>query len=686
MLPLLTQNHHGRQAITCQYRCNNACFHDAPNTSDNEYFGDVVRDVVRRRGMLKAGAVLAVAGAGVTALGGTAAADTKEQFAPDTKEQAVDAQGRRPGRDGLNFDPVAPNTEDRIVTPAGYDQAVVIRWGDAVLPGAPRFDFDKQTAAAQAKQFGFNNDFCGLVPLGWNRWLMGSNHEYTSETFMFKGYSAENPTEEQVKIGWAAHGFSVVVVQKDFWSGKLVPVLDRHYNRRITVTTEFAFAGPAAGSKYLQTSADKTGRKVFGTFGNCAGGVTPWGTILSGEENFDGYYANSGTASTDPRVTRYGKLGKSTTRKWERFDKRFDVAQEPNEFNRAGWVVEIDPHDPHSTPVKHTALGRFKHEGCTIRIARDGRVVAYMGDDERFDYVYKFVSKNRFKHGSSQRVREENKKLLTDGTLYVAKFTGDSPASEIDGTGKLPSDGEFDGTGEWIPLASGNKSFVDGFTAEEVYVFTRLAADKVGATKMDRPEDIEANPKTGRVYAALTNNTDRGVAAGKEGATEINPRVNNKHGHVLEWEERGNDPTATKFAWKLFLVCGDPASPDTYFGGYDKTQVSPISCPDNVAFDKRGNLWISTDGNALKSNDGLFAVPTEGRYRGRVKQFLTVPKGAETCGPVVENDFVLVSVQHPGELTGASADNPLSHWPDGGNSQPRPSVVAVWPRRGSICD
>ncbi|SMC95603.1 hypothetical protein SAMN05661093_03188 [Kibdelosporangium aridum] len=679
MLPLLTQDHHGRQAITCQYRCNNACFHEAPNTSDNEYFGDVVRDVVRRRGMLKAGAVLAAAGAGMTALGGTAAA------AP-AQDAEVQGRGRPDRRDGLNFDPVAPNTEDRIVTPEGYDQSIVIRWGDAVLPGAPKFDFDKQTAAAQAKQFGYNNDFCGLVPLGWNRWLMGSNHEYTSETFMFSGYKADNPTEEQVKIGWAAHGFSVVVVEKDFWSGKLVAKLDRHYNRRITVTTEFAFSGPAAGSKYLQTSVDKTGRKVFGTFGNCAGGVTPWGTYLSGEENFDGYFANSGTASTDPRVTRYGKLGASTTRKWERFDKRFDFAKEPNEFNRFGYIVEIDPNDPNSTPVKHTALGRFKHEGANVRVARDGRVVVYMGDDERFDYIYKFVSKNRMKHGNSQRVREENKKLLSEGTLYVAKFTGDSPAAEIDGTGKLPSDGEFDGTGEWIPLASGDKSFVDGFTAEEVYVFTRLAADKVGATKMDRPEDIEPNPKTGRVYAALTNNTDRGVAAGKEGPTEINPRINNKHGHVLEWEERNNDATATKFSWKLFLVCGDPASPDTYFGGYDKTQVSPISCPDNVAFDRKGNLWISTDGNALKSNDGLFAVPTEGRYRGRVKQFLTVPKGAETCGPVIEDNFVLVSVQHPGELTNASADNPLSHWPDGGTSQPRPSVAAIWPRRGNICD
>ncbi|MEV4311574.1 PhoX family phosphatase [Actinocrispum sp. NPDC049592] len=674
LLPLLTNDHFGRSAITCQYRCNNACSHDAPNTSGNEYFGDVVGSIVRRRGLLKAGTVLAAAGAGMTALGGSASA------APADAERHGSHRG-----DGLNFDPVAPNTEDKIVTADGYDHAVVIRWGDAVLPGAPKFDFDKQTAAAQAKQFGFNNDFCGLVPLGYNRWLMGSNHEYTTESFMFKGYSEANPTEEQVRIGWAAHGFSVVVVQKDFWSGKLVPQLDRHYNRRITVTTQFEFDGPAAGSDFLKTSVDKTGRKVFGTFGNCSGGVTPWGTYLSGEENFDGYFA-SPTAPTDPRVTRYGKIGTATVRKWERFDKRFDITQEPNEFNRFGWVVEIDPKDPDAAPVKHTALGRFKHEACNVRVARDGRVVAYMGDDERFDYIYKFVSSARIKHGDSPSARAHNKKLLSDGTLYVAKFTGDSPAAEIDGTGKLPSDGEFDGSGQWIPLASGNKSFVDGFTAEQVYVFTRMAADKVGATKMDRPEDIEPSPKSGRVYAALTNNTDRGVAAGKEGPTEINPRVGNKHGHILEWEEKGGDPTATKFSWKLLLVCGDPASRDTYFGGYDKTQVSPISCPDNLAFDKRGNLWIASDGNALKSNDGLFAVPVEGKYRGRVKQFLTVPKGAETCGPVITEDFVLVSVQHPGEITGASADNPLSHWPDGGTSQPRPAVVSIWPRRGSICD
>ncbi|MGQ0839550.1 PhoX family protein [Actinokineospora sp.] len=673
-LPLLPPDHPlGRAAVTCEYRCGNACSHEAPNTSDNAYFGDVVRSIVSRRGMLKAGAVLAVAGAGVAVGGGVVGA------APVDQEDAE--RRHRPGRvRGLDFEPVAPNRADQITAPAGYLSAVVIRWGDPVLPGAPAFDFDNQSAAAQAKQFGFNNDFCGLVPLSRDRYLMVSNHEYTSESFMFKGFDAANPTEEQVKIGWAAHGLSVVVVERDRRSGKLLPRLDRRYNRRITVNSAFDIDGPAAGSAHLKTKADPTGRTAFGTMNNCAGGVTPWGTILSGEENFNQYFANAG-AVTDPvakaRLARYGLAGAATTRKWERFDDRFDVLKEPNEANRFGWIVEIDPHEPDANPVKHTALGRFKHEGANIHVARDGRVVAYMGDDERFDYVYKFVSKERMRPGQSSWARRHNKKLLTEGTLYVAQFTGDSPAAEFDGTGKLPSDGEFDGVGKWIPLAAGDRSFVEGFTAEEVYVFTRLAADKVGATKMDRPEDVEPNPRTGRVYAALTNNTDRGKP-GKEGPTEINPRNGNKHGHVLEWEEHRGDNTALTFSWKLLLVCGDPTAPDTYFGGYDKTQVSPISCPDNLAFDRHGNLWISTDGNALGANDGLFAMTTEGRERGHLRQFLTVPVGAETCGPVVEEKFVLVSVQHPGELDGASADNPLAHWPDGGASQPRSAVAVIW--------
>jgi uncharacterized protein len=403
--------------------------------------------------------------------------------------------------------------------------------------------------------------------------------------------------------------------------------------------------------------------------------------VLSGEENFDQYFANA-EAVTDPlaraRLARYGFDEGPSERRWERFDPRFDLAAEPNEANRFGYVVELDPHSPHERPVKHTALGRFKHEAATVQVARDGRVVCYLGDDERFDYLYKFVSDEQMLPGRSRRAREHNKRLLDAGTLYVARFTGDSPPSEIDGSGRLPSDGEFDGSGEWIPLARNDVSLVPGFTADEVYVFTRLAADAVGATKMDRPEDVEPNPHNGLIYAAFTNNTNRG-AAGQPGPDEANPRRVNRHGHVLELQERGADHTGVSFSWRLLLVCGDPAAPDTYFGGFPKDQVSPISCPDNVAFDRHGNLWVSTDNNALGSNDGLFSVPLAGPHRGHVKQFLTVPLGAETCGPIIEDRFVLVSVQHPGEVAGASADNPASHWPDGPGTQPRASVVAVWP-------
>jgi secreted PhoX family phosphatase len=656
-LPLLSNHSPGRAAVTCEHRCGNACFHDVPNTSANNYLGDVVRQLISRRTAFKAGAVVALAGSVGIAATGTAAA--------------------RPPH-GLDFTPVQPNTLDAVVVPEGYQQSIVIRWGDPLFPGVPEFDFDHQTAALQAKRFGFNCDFAALLPqdpLGLVN-LLVTNHEYTTEQFMFHGYDPNNPTEEQVRIAWAAHGLSVVMVKRTPFSGKLTPSFSR-YNRRITLTTPFEVRGPAAGSALLKTSVDPTGTRVLGTMNNCAGGVTPWGTILSGEENFNQYFANAATAN-DPRLTRYGIVGAASGRKWERFDQRFDLAKEPNEANRFGWVIELDPNDPDSTPVKHTALGRFKHECANIRVADDGRVVAYSGDDERFEYIYKFISTGKMRKGDSKAARRHNMTLLDDGTLYVSRFTGDSPPAEIDGSGKLPSDGRFDGSGEWIPLASGTRSLVPGMSAEEVYVFTRLAADKVGATKMDRPEDIQAHPRTGVIYCALSNNVQRGLP-GKEGATEPNPRVVNKHGQVLELTERRGDPLALTFSWNLFLVCGDPASPDTYFAGFPKDQVSPISSPDNVAFDPHGNLWIASDSaNALGINDGLYGVPVDGPQRGNLKLFLTVPRGAETCGPVITDRVITVCVQHPGEIDGHSADNPASHWPDGGASQPRPSVVAVW--------
>lgn len=689
LLPLLNSHPGGRSALTCRYRCGDACFHEVPNKSENEYVGDVIAGALSRRSMMRAAAVVTVATAAGGAIGfgpggSPAVAAPVTGGAEGNGHGSGNANGSTTdGARGLRFTPVAPNTADQVTIPAGYSQNVVIRWGEPILRGAPAFDADKQSAKAQAGQFGYNNDFLSLLPLKGERGrqVLVANHEYTDEVLMFKGYDPEKPTREQVEIAWAAHGFSVVVVEEDRGrgrgSGKLTAVTRHQLNRRVTVTSEFRLTGPAAGSALLRTSEDRTGTKVLGTLNNCAGGTTPWGTTLHGEENFNQYFAN---ASSDTDL-RYGIGTGASERKWELFDKRFDVKREPNESHRFGWVVELDPYDPDSTPRKRTALGRFKHEAAQPRLTDDGRPVVYMGDDERFDYLYKFVSSKRMRKGGGRAAHEHNLTLLDEGTLYVAKLTGDSPAGEIDGDGTLPNDGEFDGAGRWIPLATGDVSHVPGMSADEVYVFTRLAGDKVGATKMDRPEDVEPSPRTGRVYVALTNNTDRGKA-GKAGADEANPRNANKHGHILELAERGDDPAGDRFAWRLFLVAGDPKDPATYFAGFPKERVSPVSCPDNVAFDPHGNLWISTDGNALGTHDGLFGVATQGDRRGELKQFLTMPNGAETCGPIIQDRRVLVSVQHPGEIDGASVEKPASAWPDGPGKIVRPSVISVWRKDG----
>jgi uncharacterized protein len=686
LLPMLgSAGHGGRSAMTCQYRCGNACDHPVPNESDNPYFGDLVRTEVSRRGMIRGGAI----GALVLGFGGGALAEAAPAAAaPRAVPTGLPAAARTAGG-GLTFKPIPPNKLDTLVVPNGYDSAVVIRWGEAILPNSPELDVHHQTGETQSGQFGYNNDFLAVLPLDrrGRRALLVANHEYTNEELMFPGWTSHDAlTVDQVRAAIAAHGLSVVELERVERTGQWVPVRRgrRPFNRRITALgTAFRVTGPAAGSPLLQTAADPAGRTVIGTMNNCSGGITPWGTILSGEENFNQYFVGGNEApdALKPRLARYGidtvNRYPSGSRKWDRAQERFDLKLHPNEAHRFGWVVEIDPYAPHSTPRKHTALGRFKHEAANVILSRGGKVVVYMGDDERFDYLYKFVSAGRFVPGDSEQARRQNRRLLESGTLYVAKFAFTS-ASEIDGTGKLPSDGAFNGTGQWIKLVSGDTSFVPNMTAAEVCVFTRLAGDAVGATKMDRPEDVEANPTTGKVYAALTNNTQRG-GAGRAPADEVNPRNANKDGHILELVEDGDDNAAETFTWSVPIVCGDPVKdPSTYFAGFDKSKVSPISCPDNVAFDPAGNLWIATDGNTLGSNDGLFATPMEGPERGHLKQFLTVPLGAETCGPVITDDekSVFVAVQHPGEITGATLENPASTWPDGDFA--RPAVACVW--------
>ena len=673
LLPMAGQTHGSRSAVTCHLRCGDACSAPVPNTTETSYFRDVAATVLSRRSVVGTG--LSVAALTAVPVARAAAAPAAAPAAPAAAPAAAGAVRGGHGRPGgLAFSPIAPvaTTVDDVTVPAGYRWDPILRWGDPILPGAPTFDGTRQTPEAQAGQFGYNNDYLDIIETNraGTEALLVCNHEYTNEGIMFP--PGTDPATV-IRTAWAAHGMSVVELRRrgrgDVWS--YVP--GARLNRRITLDTPFAVDGPAAGSELLKTAADPTGRTVRGTMNNCAGGTTPWGTVLSGEENFNQYFRATGT---DPKEARYGLSATQDSRNWRSVDPRWDATTGDyrNEPNRFGWVVELDPSDPTSTPVKHTAMGRFKHEGANVVVNRDGHVVAYMGDDERFDYVYRFVSRDTMRPGNSPKARRHNLTLLSEGDLSVARFAGDGL-----------EDGVSDGSGEWLPLTRGGRSMVAGFTLEEVLVYTRLAADAVQPTRMDRPEDVQPNLHNGRIYVACTNNTDRGKA-GKEGPTEPNPRPANKDGHVVEIIPTGGDHTVDTFGWNLFLVCGDESSAGRYFGGWTGP-VSPISCPDNVAFDSAGNLWVSTDGqpSAIKVSDGLFKVPVEGPERGHVQQFLAVPSGAETCGPVVRDrdDSVFVAVQHPGEDGTWTA--PQSRFPDfvpagaapatGQFAGPRPTVV-----------
>ncbi|MGO4186283.1 PhoX family protein [Pseudarthrobacter sp. TAF60_1] len=676
LLPMLGHTKGKRSAVTCALKCDNACAGDVCNTSSNSYFRDIASATMSRRAALGFGA----AGALAVVLGNAvASAEPAVAGGPGLAPAAKEGFSKSK----LKFTPIAPVDKlvDAVTVPEGFTWQPVIRWGDPIFNGAPDFDINNQTAAAQEKQFGYNNDYSDIIEIPdtkGRRAVLFANHEYTNEGIMFP---PTMPAAQMRAVGQAAHGLSVVELERKNTTKPWTYVKGAQLNRRFLNSTVYELTGPVADSSLVKTADDKSGRFIKGTLGNCSGGTTPWGTILSGEENFNGYFVAPGTSEYDKR---YGLTSKATARQWEIDDPRFDTRKPgyENEANRFGYIVEVDPFDPTSTPKKHSALGRFKHEGANVIIAENGKVVAYSGDDERFDYLYKFVSRDFYKEGD----RKHNMTLLSAGDLYVAKFTGNSAdfkASEV------PADGSFDGTGQWLPLVVNGESKVDKMSVEEVLVYTRIAADKVGPTKMDRCEDVQPSLHTGKVYVACTNNSKRGIE-GNVFADEANPRNKNKDGHIVEITEVGGQDSTT-FTWNLLIVCGDPAvDKSTYFSGFPADKVSPISCPDNLAFDSVGNLWISTDGapSGIGKADGLFKVTLEGTERGNVEQFLAVPREAETCGPIVHDEerTVFVSVQHPGEEGSFAAQR--SFFPDyvaegatparGQVRAPRPSVIQVF--------
>lgn len=598
---------------------------------------------------------------------------------------------------GLQFEPIDLDNQDRMLVAEGYDAKVLIRWGDPVFKNSPVFNPFNQSKLTQEQQFGYNCDYVSYHSLPHGRAinptqaLLWINHEYTNEDIMFPEYDAANPTREQVDVALAAHGGTVIEIRKSQTAWEVVA--GSRFNRRITAETDIEITGPAAGDDMMKVSYDQTGRRVRGMLNNCGGGTTPWGTVLTCEENFNQYFANrAGLADTDERKTNHTRYGVGSNvsglpadrseRGWELYYDRFDLTKDPNEPFRFGWVVEIDPYDPHFIPKKRTALGRFKHEAATAVVAPDDRVTVYTGDDERFEYMYKFVTAGKYDPNN----RAANFNLLDDGTLYVAKFNDD-------------------GTGQWLPMVHGQGALLAPvFTSQgDVLINTRFAADAVGGTKMDRPEDIETNPVNGKLYCVMTNNTNRGTGS-NPAVNGANPRTGNRHGHIIELTEDGNDPTSLAFTWEIFLLCGNPAtrpvdSPTptqpaeaTYFGGFDHSKVCPISCPDNITFDRKGNLWIATDGQptTFGMNDGVFAVPVEGEQRGFLRQFLSGIPGGEVAslhfGAL--DQALFVTIQHPGEpgtgpdSANSTFENPTSVWPDG-NTPPRPSVVVATKKTGN---
>lgn len=608
-----------------------------PRPESND-FDAVVEAAINRRGFLGG----ALAFGGVTAIGGVL----------PTRTQA--AQSR------FAFEQIATNTRDTLTLPEGYTSEVLVRWGDPITPDGAAFDHQTRgSAKSQATAFGDNIDGMELFQAD-GRTVIVVNNEYTNTEIIWGNVGeGEQLTDDDVAKGKMAHGLSIIEIAET--DGAWSIVKESPLNRRITPDTPMEITGPARGHDLLKTSADPEGVTSLGTWNNCGSGRTPWGTYLACEENFNGYFS---AADPEHKVSaaldRYGVSAADWGYHWARIDERFDVSKEPNEPNRAGYVVEIDPAAPSETPKKRTALGRFKHENAEVVVNRDGRIVVYMGDDERGEYLYRYVSDGVYAPG------QDTSALLEEGTIYAARFYEN-------------------GTGEWLALTPETTGMAD---QAEVCIHTRMGSSAVGATTMDRPEWVTANPTRAEVYCALTNNRNRGVKTNAGGdETPVggpNPREANNYGQIVRWRPEGGDHAADGFEWDLFVMAGNPeVHDDAYGGSMNVNKGNMFNSPDGLAFDSSGLLWIQTDGD--DSNEGDFAGQGNNQMlagdpaTGEIRRFLVGPPDCEVTGLCWSPDrtAMFVGIQHPG-------DSGNSHWPEGGDATPRSAVVVVCREDGGL--
>jgi secreted PhoX family phosphatase len=577
-------------------------------------------------------------------------------------------------RRSVDFQSLPLDVLDTHAVPDGYEARVLIRWGDPLRANGPAFDPANLSAKSQKEQFGFNCDYVAFVPEKGpsqqaSRGVLVVNHEYASlEEMTMPGQTVPPYTADGVALEQEAVGLSVVGLVRSSQGWSVDPT--SRYARRISANTPMVMSGPAAGSERLRTRKDRSGKRVVGTLGNCAGGKTPWGTVLSAEENFQSYFVGAipqnhresdalflAQAGLTPADVEAAKAGAPVQRaSWGLFDKRFDVSVEPREPNRFGWIVEVDPFDPMAAPIKRTALGRFRHEAATPIVNRDGRVVVYLGEDRAWGYVFRFVSRGRFDASAGVA----NGRLLDDGVLSVARFSDDALT--------------------WIPLVLGQNGLTpaNGFETEaDILIDARRAAQAAGGTPMDRPEDIDISPVTGHVFLNLTRNNDR-----KDMFVDAaNPRPENEDGHILELVpsivDGARDHAAERFSWNVLLLAG----PVDAGGKYGSDEAAVLSGPDNLAFDPQGRLWIATDNRRWSwikpVPNGLYACAVEGPDRAVTRLFCNVPKGAEATGPefTPDGETLFLAIQHPGEDV---KPKPEKSWPDFKAGVPgRPAVVVV---------
>jgi uncharacterized protein len=669
------------------------------NPSENESILDLIEyRQLSRRGFLK-GSAGATAGATAMAVLGCGMVDGMTNF--------VKAAGQSPSPlGGIGFISVPANVApmtDAVTVPEGYTAKVLVAWGDALTSAAQWDPAGAMTEAVQLHSYGAHTDGMYYFPFPGNQGsrhgLLVTNSEYVDPGLVngTLAYASAALDLAMVRAQQAAHGVNVLDVKKfgDEWRVNR----ESELNRRITGNTPCKASGPAAGHAMMQTAADPSGMLVLGTLNNCSMGYTPWGTYLTCEENFNGYFGAKAALSLTAHERRYGLSAAGAGYRWHEVDSRFDINENRNEANRFGWVVEIDPWDPASTPIKRTALGRFKHESAMVVVGDDDTVVVYMGDDERNEYLYKFVCAAKLDPRNPAR----NRRLLDSGTLYVARFNAD-------------------GSGAWLPLVWGQNGLTpeNGFADQgEVAIKCRQAADRLGATMMDRPEWIAAHPTTREVYMTLTNNSRRGntpVSSNKVDGTSsaasanppvdaANPRPDNDYGHIIRWREVMGNAAAIGFEWDIFVQCGDKSTTKTLGGTYNAaghdSYVGNINgddygAPDGLWFDHNGRLWIQTDqiGNAsgdwvnIGGNVMMCADPST----GETKRFLTSPKYCEVTGVIGTPDgrTLFVGIQHPGEdWAGSFTAN--STWPDSGangkttvNPDGDTSFVPAKPRSGVV--